>query len=81
MDNLPKEVLDKLKGKDINEVCLKVIYKNYKGEVGERRIIPMEVYYGSNEYHKSEQWLMKVWDLDKNAFRDYALRDIIEWKN
>jgi len=80
MDQLPKEVLDKLNGKDINELVAHLVYKNYKGEIGERKIIPIDVYFGSNEYHKSMQWLMKVWDLDKNAFRDYALKDIVEWK-
>ena len=77
-DELPKEVLDKLNGKSLGGIALKVVYKNYEGKVGNRKIIPLEVYFGSNEYHKEEQWLMKVWDLDKKALRDYAVKDIIK---
>jgi len=80
MVELPKVVLDKLSGKDLESVSINVIYKNYRGESGLRKIFPFEIFYGKNEYHKEEQWLMKVWDLDKEDFREYALKDIIEWK-
>ncbi len=33
---------------------------------------------GYVEFHKVEQWLMKVWDLDKEDYRTYALRDVQE---
>ena len=76
-EELPKEVLEILNGRQPKEVAIKGIYKNYRGETSLRTIIPLEFHYGLTEYHKEEQWLMKVWDLDKNAFRDYALKD---WK-
>jgi hypothetical protein len=56
------------------------VYKNYKGEVSTRRVIPERVYFGSNEFHKGDQWLMKAWDLDKDAEREFALADVIEFK-
>jgi len=79
MVEIPKEISDLLKGKKIESLELKVVYKNYRGEIGKRRVIPISVYFGSNEYHKEEQWLMKVFDLDKNDYRDYALKDIMKW--
>lgn len=57
-------------GKEMN-----VIYTNYRGETAERTIIPVQVYWGQTEYHPGDQWLLKVWDVEKNAERIYALRD------
>ncbi len=56
--------------------AVKVQYKNYRGEVGIRSIIPMEIYWGQTEYHPHDQWLLKVWDVEKNAERIYAFKDI-----
>jgi len=58
---------------------LKVKYKTWQGEIGIRNIIPQNVYYGSTVYHKENQWLMDVWDVEKNAQRTYAMMDIIEF--
>jgi len=35
--------------------------------------------FGSTEYHKEEQWLLRAWDVDKQDYRTYALKDILEW--
>lgn len=78
---LPKDVQDALKGKRIEDIAIKVLYKNWKGEVNLRAIIPISIHYGSTEFHKEDQWLMKVWDVDKKDYRTYALKDIQEWKN
>lgn len=56
------------------------LYTNWKGETEWRKIIPMSIYFGSTDYHPEEQWLMIVWDLDKDAQRIYAIKDIKEWK-
>lgn len=79
-DKLPEDVSSILGDKNIEDIAIKVIYKNYRGEVGLRRIIPLDIFYGSSEFHKEQQWLMKVWDVDKKDYRTYALRDIQEWK-
>jgi predicted DNA-binding transcriptional regulator YafY len=60
---------------------IKIVYTNYKGETGLRTIIPKEIIFNSNEYHKEEQWLLIAFDLDKNAERTFALKDIKSWKN
>jgi predicted DNA-binding transcriptional regulator YafY len=52
-------------------------YKNWEGNIATRKVIPLEVWYGKTEWHKEEQWLLKALDLDKNAQRDFAMRDIL----
>lgn len=50
-------------------------YTNYRGETAVRRIIPKSVRYGSTEWHPEPQWLLLAWDDDKQADREFALKD------
>ena len=52
---------------------LAVSYTNYRGEGGVRRITPIQLYWGSNEWHPEPQWLLRAFDHDKQAHRDFAL--------
>lgn len=54
-------------------------YRNYKGITSNRKVIPINIYWGSNEYHEGDQWLLKAFDLDKNEIRFFAVRDIISF--
>lgn len=54
-------------------------YKNYKGEVSLRNVRIKSIHYGSNQYHKEQQWLIIGYDFDKEAERTFALKDITEW--
>jgi predicted DNA-binding transcriptional regulator YafY len=56
-----------------------ILYKNWKNETAERHIEPIEIWFGSTEWHKEDQWLLKALDLEKRQERDFALKDIIEW--
>jgi predicted DNA-binding transcriptional regulator YafY len=56
-----------------------IVYTNWRGETGERRIKPVKIWFGSTEWHKEEQWFLRAVDLDKNAERDFALKDIRAW--
>ena len=56
--------------------AIKVVYKNWRGEEAVRNIIPIGLYWGSTEYHKDKQWLLDVYDIDKDANRTYAFKDI-----
>ena len=58
---------------------IKVLYQNYKGVEKVRTIIPIEIYFGSTEYHKEEGWLLKVFDIEKQSERTYSLKDIKKW--
>lgn len=54
---------------------VKVAYTNYRGETSERTIRPMYPWYGSTEWHPEPQWLLRAFDFDKGAERDFALKD------
>ena len=54
-------------------------YKNWQGETAVRRVIPIKFWYGHTEFHKKDQWLLKALDVDKNAERDFAVKDILEF--
>lgn len=51
-------------------------YTNWKGEVGQRRAIPLRLFWGSNQYHSEPQWLLEAHDLDKDAHRTFAMKDM-----
>lgn len=50
-------------------------YRNWRGEVAERRVVPTSVWYGSTEWHKEPGWFLKARDIDKGEERDFALAD------
>jgi hypothetical protein len=75
---------DYLRGQDsfssepvVDEVAPVVVvhYTNWRGETSRRRIIPKSVRYGSTEWHPEPQWLLLAWDDDKQADREFALKD------
>jgi predicted DNA-binding transcriptional regulator YafY len=51
-------------------------YVNWKGVQGHRKVIVDGVWYGSTEYHKTEQLLLEAYDLDKGEFRVFAIKDM-----
>jgi hypothetical protein len=51
-------------------------YTNHRGETEERRFIPHCLRYGATPFHAEPQWLLEVYDCDKNAPRTYALKDV-----
>lgn len=54
-------------------------YTNWKNETEDRHIIPLKVWYGKTEWHPEDQWLIKAFDLDKEAERDFSMQDIHDW--
>lgn len=56
---------------------LRVLYRNYRGEIAPRNIVPIKLWYGSSEHHPEPQWFLSALDLDKAAQRDFALRDFL----
>ena len=55
-------------------------YTNWRGERSMRKIRPMTIWFGSTDWHQDEQWLLSAYDYQKAGRRDFALRDIHEWK-
>ncbi|MCH8519715.1 MAG: hypothetical protein LAT82_03080 [Nanoarchaeota archaeon] len=62
------------------EKIIIISYTNWKGITSQRRIIPQNILFSSNEYHPEKQWLIEAYDVDKNAMRTFACRDIHSWK-
>lgn len=55
-------------------------YTNYRGERALRTIKPNSIWFGSNEWHPDKQWFVTAIDIDRNVSRDFAMRNIHEWK-
>lgn len=55
---------------------LKFYYTNWKGESSYRTVQDPELWYGESQYHKGKQWFLKAFDVEKQDFRDFALKDI-----
>lgn len=55
----------------------RVTYRNWRGEVAERVITPIRVWFGSTEWHPEPQWFLRAMDEEKGAERDFALRDFM----
>lgn len=48
-------------------------YVNHEGARGTRNVVPRRMYFGSTPYHPERQWLLEAWDVDKRAYRVFAL--------
>lgn len=51
-------------------------YRNYRGEVSQRRVLPIRIHFGSTRCHSIPQYLLRALDLDKEEIRDFAWKDI-----
>lgn len=56
------------------EIC--ILYTNHRGETSVRRLVPIRIWFGKTEWHPEEQWLLEGFDLDRQAARSYALKEI-----
>lgn len=54
-------------------------YTNWEGKTATRKIQPIEIWYGKTKWHPEKQWLLKAIDVEKDAERDFALKDIIKF--
>jgi predicted DNA-binding transcriptional regulator YafY len=59
---------------------IKILYTNYRGEKGHREILPEKIWFGSTQWHEEEHWLLDALDVKKGESRNFAMKDIHEWK-
>ena len=59
---------------------IKILYTNYRGETRVRKIIPKEIQFLSTKWHPEKQWCIIAHDVDKNAERTFACKDIQSWQ-
>lgn len=58
-----------------NSQAIVMRYKNYRGEIAFRKVVPFSLSFGATEYHPEPQWIMRAFDVGRCAYRDFALRD------
>lgn len=57
-------------------------YINYRHERRWYRILPVQMRWAANDYHKEEQWLIEAMDLDRpGVVREFAWTHIKEMRN
>ena len=61
------------------ERTVQIVYTNYRGETSLRRIVPERIHFARTEWHPEKQWLLDALDIEKNAMRSFALKDIRAW--
>lgn len=60
-----------------NAEPLAVVYRNWRGETSTRRIVPLAApRFGTSEWHKEPQWLLRALDVDKGEEREFAMNDM-----
>lgn len=63
--------------RNTGDVELSFTYKNWKGRTAERTVIHPNMIFKENEYHDGPQWFLVAFDKERNAWRDFALADIL----
>ena len=65
--------------KDLVDHPLTFQYTNWQGHFNTRSVDgnTARIYYGRDEWHKEDQWLMEALDLDKGELRHFAMKDIL----
>jgi len=59
---------------------VRIDYTNHRGQRAERRIVPDHVEWAEVEWHPGAQWLLIAYDLDRAAYRTFAMKDIHRWE-
>lgn len=54
-------------------------YKNYRGETSVRLVQPIMISFGTTIFYPERQWLLHAWDINKEAERTFAMKDIKDW--
>ncbi len=54
-------------------------YTNWRRQRAERVILPTSLWFGTTEQHPKQEWMVKGFDVEKKAERDFTLRTIHYW--
>lgn len=58
---------------------VRICYTNYRGETSIREIVPKTISFVSTEWHPEAQWILTAFDIEKQADRGFAMKDIRAW--
>lgn len=56
-------------------------YTNWRGERAKRLIHPIRLEFDSNEWHPVPQWLLFAYDIERAAYRVFAMAAIHSWED
>lgn len=56
-------------------VTFRCDYRNWRGEVATRRLVALEFWYGSTEWHPEPGLMLKAIDRNKGLCRDFRVAD------
>lgn len=56
---------------------IEILYRNHRGEIAMRRIEPVAMRFEATKWHPEPQWIIDAWDVDKQARRSFAFKDIL----
>lgn len=59
------------------EMEYRFVYRNHRGEIGPRRVIPQTVGFSATQWHPQKTWLLTAIDIDKSAVRMFDMKDIL----
>lgn len=63
-------------GRHLAEPKKIIFVYNWQGDETDRMAVPLLLYYGTSEYYKKEQWLMKAVDVEDGVVRIFAVKDM-----
>lgn len=63
-----------------SQLTVRILYTNYRGETAWRTIVPRCLTFAASEWHPEHQWVLKAFDVEKGAARDFVMKDIKEWR-
>lgn len=52
-----------------------LVYTNYRGETSTRELHLVRLWYGETTWHPQAQLLLRAFDYEKDAYRDFAVAD------
>lgn len=68
---------DQLTARRTADAVLTVLYRNHKGEVAVRRILPSGVWFGETQWHAGPRWFLHALDMGREVWRDFALAGLL----
>ena len=52
---------------------MRIRYCNYRGEISDRTVIPIELWCGRTEHHTDKQWFLEAVDVERGVTRSFVL--------
>jgi predicted DNA-binding transcriptional regulator YafY len=52
-------------------------YRNWRGEIRERTVTPIDISFCANPHHDGPQWFLNATDDERGVRRSFAIQDIL----